>query len=291
MKLWLTEEIDFLKKYYPQNGRIYCARLLGRSEASIRQKTSNLKLKIDRKSDFCKEYQERAAKAKIGVKKPHHSLLMKEKYKNGMTQMTDWVKSNGAIISKMAKERIEKNGHPRGALGMKHTKETKELISKKSKKMWESWDEEKIGNWVMKVQKTRAEKNILPVERKASWKGAWREIGGINKYYRSAWEANYARYLQWLKENNQIKDWKHEPKTFWFDGIKRGCVSYLPDFWVQELNDSESYHEIKGWMDDRSKTKIKRMGIYHPNVKLIVIDSKAYKEIAKKAKLFVANWE
>ena len=40
--------------------------------------------------------------------------------------------------------------------------------------------------------------------------------------------------LEWLKKNKQIKKWEHEPETFWFEGIMRGCRSYLPDFRVTE---------------------------------------------------------
>lgn len=123
------------------------------------------------------------------------------------------------------------------------------------------------------------------------WKAGWRQIGEMNKYYRSKWEANYARYLQWLKDNREISDWQHEPETFWFDGIKRGCVSYLPDFRVTELNGKIVYHEVKGWMDGRSKTKIKRMAKYHPNVKLILIDSKVYKSISKTMTPIIRDWE
>ena len=125
----------------------------------------------------------------------------------------------------------------------------------------------------------------------ASWKAGWRDFGGKRKYYRSRWEANYGRYLEWLKENKQIISWEHESKTFWFDGIKRGCMSYLPDFEVTGLNGIIEFHEIKGWMDDKSKTKIKRMAKYHPEIKLIVIDSKAYKSIEKTVKGLVPGWE
>lgn len=128
-------------------------------------------------------------------------------------------------------------------------------------------------------------------KRKLTWKAAWREIGGQRNYFRSAWEANYARYLEWLKGRGLIVSWKHEPETFWFEAIKRGCRSYLPDFVVVERDGSFVYHEVKGWMDDRSKTKIKRMAKYHPAVKLIVIDSKNYKAIAKTVSRMIPGWE
>lgn len=121
-------------------------------------------------------------------------------------------------------------------------------------------------------------------------KSGWREIGGARKYYRSGWEANYACYLEWLKQLGKIKDWAHEPKVFWFEGLRRGCLSYLPDFLVVENDGQEAYHEVKGWMDGKSKTKIKRMAKYHPAVKLVVIDQKAYREINMKLSAIIPGW-
>ena len=140
--------------------------------------------------------------------------------------------------------------------------------------------------------KAREKNGTLNIPRhNVSWKGGWREIGGIPKYYRSRWEANYARYLEWLKVIGEIADWEHEPKTFWFEGIKRGVMSFLIDFRITENNGDIIYHEVKGWMDDRSKTKIKRMAKYHPDVKLIVIDAKCYKCLAKKMGSSIIGWE
>ena len=122
-------------------------------------------------------------------------------------------------------------------------------------------------------------------------KSGWREIGEKRKYYRSRWEANYARYLEWLKSIGEIYGWEHEPETFWFDGVRRGCVSYLPDFRIYEKSGAVVYHEVKGWMDPKSITKIKRMAKYHPSVKLIVIDQKAYKSLAKQVSGLIKGWE
>jgi hypothetical protein len=44
-------------------------------------------------------------------------------------------------------------------------------------------------------------------------------------------------------------------------------------------------------MDDRSKTKIKRMAKYHPTIKLLVIDAKAYKAIKKVMQPIIKEWE
>lgn len=195
--------------------------------------------------------------------------------------------------SEKTKKWIAENGHPRGALGMKHSEETKKIISDKVREMNSRKTGEEKSISILKAAKTR-EKNGTQQNMNrtnASWGSGWREIGGIRKYYRSKWEANYARYLEWLKSKGEIQSWLHEPETFWFDGIKRGCLSYLPDFRVVEKNGAIVFHEVKGWMDDRSKTKIKRMAKYHPSVKLIVIESKAYASIKKIMQPIIKEWE
>lgn len=126
---------------------------------------------------------------------------------------------------------------------------------------------------------------------KTAAKAGWREIGGKRKYYRSRWEANYARYLQWRKEQGEIAEWLHEPETFWFAGIKRGCVSYLPDFRVVNSDGSIYYVEVKGYMDAKSATKLKRMAKYHPTVKIELVDKVAYKSIEQIGKYLIKGWE
>lgn len=195
--------------------------------------------------------------------------------------------------SASAKKRIEEHGHPRGALGMRHTTETKAAISRKSRERWAAMTDDQRGEQISRAMKARESNGTVHTMNRAnaSWGAGWREIGGVKKYYRSKWEANYARYLDWLKVRGEIIEWEHEPKTFWFEGIKRGCMSYLPDFRVLEKGGSEVYHEVKGWMDDRSKTKIRRMAKYHPDVRLIVIDSKGYAAIKKVIQPLIKEWE
>jgi len=128
-------------------------------------------------------------------------------------------------------------------------------------------------------------------QNKTSWKQGWREIGGKRKYYRSKWEANYARFLQMYKEQGLIKDWFHESITFWFEGIKRGTNSYKPDFKVIMNNDSVQYHEVKGYMDPKSATKLKRMKKYHPTVMMRLIDAEWFKKNNKTLKGVIKEWE
>lgn len=120
---------------------------------------------------------------------------------------------------------------------------------------------------------------------------SWAEIGGKYRYFKSRWERNYCRHLEWLKSLGEIRDWDYEPKTFWFEGIKRGVVSYRPDFLVTMNDGSEEYHEVKGFFDAKSKTKIKRMAKYHPGVKLIVIDGEVYRSLERNTAFLVKGWE
>lgn len=83
-------------------------------------------------------------------------------------------------------------------------------------------------------------------------------------------ELEYARHLEKLKSIGAIKDFEHEPRVFWFLNIKRGIRSYLPDFRVDHLDNTCEWHEVKGYMDSKSATKIKRFRKYYPNEKLVV---------------------
>jgi len=121
-------------------------------------------------------------------------------------------------------------------------------------------------------------------------KNGWYKKGEKRYFMRSQWELNYACYLDFLKQNGDIKDWEYEVDTFWFEAIKRGVRSYNPDFKIHENNGDIVYHEVKGYMDAKSKTKIKRMAKYHPEIKLIVIAKKEYEAIKKNRHLF-KGWQ
>ena len=111
-------------------------------------------------------------------------------------------------------------------------------------------------------------------------------------YLRSRWEANYARYLMWLESRGDIQKWEYEPDTFWFENIKRGVRSYLPDFKIWETTDSKPYYvEVKGNMDSKSATKLKRMTKYHPDVSIELCDAHVYNTIRKTFSSIIPNWE
>jgi len=103
-------------------------------------------------------------------------------------------------------------------------------------------------------------------------------------YFRSSWEFYYSLFLEKLRQERKILDWKHEPKCFWFDGIKRGVRSYLPDFCITHLNGTEEWSEVKGYFDSKSQTKMKRMAKYYPNVNIRLVGSDWFKTNLKACK-------
>ena len=121
-------------------------------------------------------------------------------------------------------------------------------------------------------------------------KAAWREIGGKRHYFKSIWEANFARYLQFQKEHEKIIDWNYEPKDFWFEEIKRGVRSYKPDFSVEQLDKSIIWYEVKGYYDSKSLTKIKRFRKYYPKEILFLIDSEWFKDYGNLCASLI-DWE
>jgi len=121
-------------------------------------------------------------------------------------------------------------------------------------------------------------------------KGGKKNPDGL--YLRSRWEANYARYLMWLESRGEIQKWEYEPDTFWFESIKRGVRSYLPDFKIWKTVDDEPYYvEVKGRMDSRSATKLKRMAKYHPDVSIELCDAHIYYTIKETFGKIIPNWE
>lgn len=191
-------------------------------------------------------------------------------------------------LSEQAKERwnLKPNIHfiKNHEIGRKLTEEAKKKMSKAST------GRKKTSEQIKKMMATRYKNGWSPSSINRSWKaGKADDLGNI--HFRSRWERNYARYLNYLIKNNQFIKWEYEVDIFWFEKIKRGVVSYKPDFKVYNLDGTIEYHEVKGWMDDRSKTKIKRMAKYYPQVKLYIIDSKIYKDIKNKLSRLIEYWE
>ena len=114
-----------------------------------------------------------------------------------------------------------------------------------------------------------------------------------DKYFRSSYESNYARYLNFLIANHQdILKWEYEVDHFEFEKIKHGTRMYTPDFKVYFQDGHIEYHEVKGWDYPRGITARKRFAKYYPHLKLILIDRDFFKAFHRQGgDRLIPGWE
>mgnify|MGYP001562252623 CR=1 FL=1 len=193
------------------------------------------------------------------------------------------------------KKSIAENGHPKGMLGKKQSDDFKKKMSERVKEQWVNMTPLEYEVIAMKRNATLIEKygttntalnQSNPYSRTKSGKRA--DLDNI--FFRSAWEANYARYLNFLIKQGEIDKWEFEPQTFIFHGEYRGSTSYLPDFKVYNSDGTYEWHEVKGWMDAKSKSKLKKMAKFYPDEKVVLVGKDEYKAIAKW-KALIEGWE
>lgn len=201
-----------------------------------------------------------------------------------------------AVQSNYSRSRWERHPHPRGFLGGKHTPEALLKISKASKLTWSTAKAFGIGYMSPEKRNNRskiASARMLARPAKSVYtKGNGGTRPDLGIFVRSSWEANYARYLNLLKKMQVIEGWQYEPETFWFNGIRRGTLTYKPDFKIIYKSSREpEYVEIKGWETARDRTKWRRMKKYHPHIKLTVIRKKEYKNIKNRWASAIPEWE
>ena len=203
-----------------------------------------------------------------------------------------WARSIGCGVGHKGK--WNRYTHPKGFSGHKHSQESLDLISKNVGSQWKDpnhrVNSEEYRQSVSDRSAQTAFKNRFSQKQYSRANSGKREdLGGL--YVRSTWEANYARYLNFLKDKGKIWKWEYEADTFMFDGIKRGCRFYTPDFKVwDEVLSIPYFVEVKGWMDQKSRTKLARMKKYYPGVRVDLVTEREYRALAQWAKL-IPNWE
>ncbi len=143
---------------------------------------------------------------------------------------------------------------------------------------------DKCGNHIPINKRPRPKRTY-----KNTKQGARVDLGAM--FFRSAWEANVARYLNILKEESKIDKWFYESKRFSFDTIKVGVRSYLPDFCVVFPDERTEWWEVKGYMTKKGQTAINRFKKFYPKETLRLIQKKDYEEIKKRFAERIPTWE
>lgn len=154
-------------------------------------------------------------------------------------------------------------------------------------------------------------KALVQSKRKNSYSKIGKRPDLDNLFLRSGWEANLLRLL---KIDDSINKIEYEPVdfTFWQFGIKKGTVTYTPDFKITYPDGSYLFIEVKGgWLKPTDKTKLRRFKKYYPDEfkQLVAVTpgptSKTalffkdlgipikfyYPDLNKKYKNVIPNWE
>ena len=160
-----------------------------------------------------------------------------------------------------------KTGELNPFYGKRHTKATKEKMSKSHTGMDKPWvakrrSQEKgrnnyfYGKHYIGKNSPRFGKSC-PHGKGAYYKGIW---------MRSGWEINIAKWLDRMGWG-----WRYEPKRF-----ELRDRTYAPDFYLPEKN---IYWEIKGWFHKRHQETIEQFRELYPKEHLIVITKSIYEMI------------
>ena len=121
-----------------------------------------------------------------------------------------------------------------------------------------------------------------------------RRIDLNNQFFRSAYEANYARYLNYVTANSlfNIVSWQYEPDTFKFSKVSDSPKQYTPDFKVFYGNYHCAYHEVKGWDYPKGIKARERFNKYYPNLELILIGEDFFANAVNNGlSKLIPNWE
>lgn len=100
----------------------------------------------------------------------------------------------------------------------------------------------------------------------------------LKRYFRSKWEANFARLCNYLGI-----EWEYEPCRFIFDRC-----SYLPDFYLPVC---DLWVEVKGRLTDNARLRLAEMSKYYPNERVWLVDKYIYALLRKSYSSLIPNWE
>lgn len=109
--------------------------------------------------------------------------------------------------------------------------------------------------------------------------------------FRSSWEANFARVLDYHNINYDYENRNNSYKLKTKEGnakYQSASMMYLPDFKIDT-----TLIEVKGELDNRSLQNIALFRELYPNdyENLIIIDSDIYYMLSNKYKTIISNWE
>jgi hypothetical protein len=320
-----TEEARLLGLYRQGKSAAEIGSILGRTSGGIRNRCLRLGLaekhvawSDDELRQLRAAYERSAAGGPIGLEalgkklgRNSHNLSRKAR-ELGLTNMSRPKTSqprlpliglergsseHRALISANTRAAIRRNGHPRGMLGKKHSPENIEKCKAGWRRWWEAIDPEAHQDRIERMLATRVARHgrgtAAPDEAIYSFahRGRRADLGDI--FFRSAWEANYARYLNHCIEKGVLTSWQYEPRTFVFPNQKRDVMSWTPDFIVVEAETGwERIHEVKGKWTIRFDRQLELLEQHYPEwATLMLISEDTYRDLDRWARGRIPNWE
>ena len=267
-KKFTNKEDDIIRDHYPNLHLSEIAELIGRTKKSVVNRAYIIRVENKRKIwspleiDYLTEFYNSFDKTEgfdlnILVERlgRHRSTICKKAKELGLTNNCRKATEQHKVNSGNGlKEHYKTHEHPKGMLGKHHTPEVCEQMGnyRKGRKLNLSDGE----------RKARAERSREMIKKLMNGKNMYsRTKSGIREdlgiFVRSNWEANFARILNFLELS-----WEYETKTFKLKTEKYGEKEYIMDFFVK---DGIGYMvEVKGWLDSKSKIKIKMFKECYP---------------------------
>lgn len=200
-------------------------------------------------------------------------------------------------LAAKTREQFAMLGHPRGMLGKRHTQENLERARQGNRRYWAQLTAEQLEVRNSKMIATRIARrgagNTTPAQLTYTRGRGGRRADLGDVYFRSSWEANYARYLNFLVTKGAVASWQYEPMTVIFP-VDRGPVrTYTPDFAVIELPTGWlRYHEVKGVWSDRFFAQLDLIGEHRQDLEpLTIVDAAAYAELHRQYRHELPGWE
>jgi endogenous inhibitor of DNA gyrase (YacG/DUF329 family) len=133
----------------------------------------------------------------------------------------------------------------------------------------------------IKLTKSKTHEGISTVTHKLYPKGIYGRRPDLNnQFFRSTWEANFARIC-----NLYGTKWEYEPKKFWLPELE---AYYYPDFYLPEIN---IYIEITGWENNLKKLKLESFAKNYPNISIIHIIGEIWYKYFRPYSLLLKEWE
>lgn len=295
-KDWTDEENQLLRLRYANKGKRWCAQQLSqRTPASVAVQARKLGLAGDPAGEYFKDWQARAAASKRGQLRPGTSEKMKERWKRGRIPQAIFTAERREKHAETMRAWHARYGNPNK--GTTLSREIKLKMSAASRRMWNNPEfRAKMGTPERRERRRQVSSENWFRSGRANENAYSRCSGGRrddlgDMFFRSGWEANYARILNLQIEQGEIHRWEFEPDRFRFAVVK-GPRSYIPDFkvWKEEGGDFH-YVEIKGWMDEKSQLKLQLMSRDHPGVPIHVIGQTEYKKLQAEFSPQIPLWE